>query len=110
MKRCDSDFGWATKRVAALCLFVTGCSFHTRPATEPVLAAASHSAMSVRIYELPQGEVPAPISITAGGLPLPVSRCYVSAYPYNRRWPGHQRTTDQREVAYFVRLAGRSGC
>ena len=66
----------------------------------------SPSASSMRIYRLPQGEVPAPISITAGGLPLPVSLCYVSACPYNRRWPGHQRTTDQREIAYFARLAG----
>jgi hypothetical protein len=60
----------------------------------------------MRIYKLPQGEVTVPISILAGGLPLPVSQCYVSAYPYNRRWPGHQRTTDQREVAYFARLEG----
>jgi hypothetical protein len=60
----------------------------------------------MRVYALPQGEAAAPVSITAGGQPLPVSTCYVSAYPYNRRWPGHQRTTDQREVAYFARLAG----
>lgn len=60
----------------------------------------------MKIYPLPDGEAAAPISLTAGGQPLPVSSCYVSAYPYNRRWPGHQRTTDQREVAYFARLAG----
>jgi len=60
----------------------------------------------MKIYALPQGETAAPITITAGGQPLPVSQCYVSAVPYNRRWPGHQRTTDQREVAYFARLAG----
>ncbi len=72
----------------------------------PSLAAASHSSLPLRIYPLPPGEVAAPISITAGGMPLPVSQCYVSAYPYNRRWPGHQRTTDQREVAYFGRLEG----
>ena len=97
---------WAVNRVVALCLFVTCCSLHAQPAPEPVLPAASHGTLSMRIYRLPQGEVAAPISITAGGLPLPVSLCYVSAYPYNRRWPGHQRTTDQREVAYFARLAG----
>lgn len=60
----------------------------------------------MRIYPLPQGETAAPISITADGVPLPVSLCYVSAYPYNRRWPGHQRTPDQREEAYFARLSG----
>lgn len=59
----------------------------------------------VKIYPLPEGETAAPITITANGQPLPVSLCYVSAYPYNRRWPGHQRTKDQREVAYFARLA-----
>jgi hypothetical protein len=87
-------------------LFVTYCSLQAQPVPEAVRSAASQSALSVRIYPLPQGEVSAPIAITAGGLPLPVSLCHVSAYPYNRRWPGHQRTTDQREVAYFARLAG----
>src|SRR5512142_1397334 len=72
--------GWAVKRVVALCLFVTCGSFHAQPATGSALPAASHSAISMRIYQLPQGEVPAPISLTAGGLPLPVSLCCVSAY------------------------------
>lgn len=61
-------------------------------------------APSARIYRLPEGEQAAPLTITANGLTLPVSRCHVSSYPYNRRWPGHQRTTDQREIAYFARL------
>ncbi len=68
------------------------------------LAAEQPDARTIRIYRLPQGETAAPVSITANGQPLPVSQCYVSAYPYNRRWPGHQRTTDQRELAYFARL------
>ena len=68
------------------------------------VAAIDKNPATIRIYQLPQGEMAAPISITAEGQPLPVSQCYVSAYPYNRRWPGHQRTTDQREVAYFARL------
>src|ERR1019366_6783730 len=123
MKRCGSGSGrrgeeqsppalgelinkcWALNRIAALCLFVIGCSLKAQPASEAALPAASHSASSMRIYQLPQGEVASPISITAGGLPLPVSLCYVSACPYNRRWPGHQRTIDQHEVAYFARLA-----
>src|ERR1035441_4887633 len=97
--------GWAVNGVAALWLFITSCSLHVQPAPESVLPTASRSAASMRIYQLPQGEVAAPISITAAGVPLPVSLCYVSACPFNRRWPGHQRTTDQREVAYFARLA-----
>lgn len=67
-------------------------------------SAGMLDAMAMRIYPLPDGETAAPLAITAGGLPLPVSQCYVSAYPYNRRWPGHQRATDQREIAYFARL------
>ena len=74
MKRCGSDFsrrgeeqshtalgelinkGWAVNRVAALCLFVICCSLKAQPASEAALPAASPSAMSMRIYQLPQGE------------------------------------------------------
>lgn len=125
MKRCDFDFcppqrggvqphtapgdpinrRWAVKWAAALGLIAACCSLHAAAPKESVPLPAKDNAGSLRIYPLPQGEVAAPISLTAGGLPLPVSQCYVSAYPYNRRWPGHQRTTDQREVAHFARLA-----
>lgn len=70
-------------------------------------AAAHPDNKSLKIYRLPEGEPAAPISITAEGMPLPVSQCYVSAYPFNRRWPGHQRTKDQSEPAYFARLEGK---
>jgi hypothetical protein len=106
MKRCGSDLKWTVKSLAAICLCLTGCIFHAQAASEPMRPLANDSPVSMRIYQLPQGEAPAPISLTAGGRLLPVSRCYVSAYPYNRRWPGHQRTTDQREEAYFARLSG----
>ncbi len=96
---------WAANKVAAWCLVAACCSLQTQAATESSLPSANPGAKSVRIYPLPTGEPAAPLSITADGLPLPVSLCQVSAYPYNRRWPGHQRTTDQREVAYFARLA-----
>ncbi len=95
------------KSAAALCLLVACGSLQAQPAPEPAAPAASPDAKSVKIYPLPQGEAAAPISITADGLPLPVSLCYVSAYPYNRRWPGHQRATDQRETAWFARLAAQ---
>lgn len=97
--------GSAVKEVAALCLLIACGPLPAQPAPESAPTTANQSAKSLRVYPLPQGEAAAPISIIAGGLPLPVSQCYVSAYPYNRRWPGHQRTTDQREVAYFARLA-----
>jgi hypothetical protein len=96
---------WAAEGVAALCLSFACCSLPAQTTPESTKQSANQNARSLRVYSLPRGEVAASVSITAGGLPLPVSQCYVSAYPYNRRWPGHQRTTDQREVAYFARLA-----
>ena len=90
--------GLRVTKLAALLLIAACGSLHAQPAT-------TSGSTSMKIYPLPQGEVAAPLSITANAQPLPVSLCYVSAYPYNRRWPGHQRTTDQREVAYFARLA-----
>ncbi len=44
-------------------------------------------------------------SVTVNGIAVPVLGCSVSAIPYNRRWPGHQRATDQTEPAFFVRFA-----
>jgi len=108
MKRNGCGSKWAVNAVvAALCVLFVGCSARTQQGME-TRPTPSHGGKSVRIYPLPKGEVTVSISITADGLPLPVSRCYVSAYPYNRRWPGHQRTTDQREEAYFARLAATS--
>ena len=61
--------------------------------------------MSIRTYSVPDGEKQSSdLKVYAGGIPLPVHEDYVSAVPYNRRWPGHQRTKDQRELAYFVRF------
>ncbi len=88
-------FGTSLKRLAMVCLLAACASLQAQPAP----------AAAIKVYSLPQGEPRAPLAITANGQPLPVSLCYVSAYPYNRRWPGHQRTPDQREVAYFARLA-----
>jgi len=99
-------FGFSLRTVAALGLLAACGALHAQPIPNTVSAPASPGpAASMKIYPLPEGESAAPISITADGQPLPVSLCYVSAYPYNRRWPGHQRATDQRETAYFARLA-----
>lgn len=60
----------------------------------------------VHIYPLPDTQRLSEVfRVSAGGERVPVSECFVSAVPYNRRWPGHQRSADQREAAYFVRLA-----
>ena len=57
----------------------------------------------IRVYETcEQGAEE--ISVTVGGKPAPVQKAYVSAYPINCRWPGHQRPEYQRDLSYFVRF------
>ncbi len=57
----------------------------------------------ISIYEPPKSEpVSKDMRMWAQGVAVPVLECYVSAYPFNRRWPGYQRSKDQAEVAYFV--------
>ena len=97
---------WSAKKFMFFYLIIASSFAHAELVPSTSLPTDSPETKSARIYQLPQGETAAPIAITAGGQFLPVSQCYVSAYPYNRRWPGHQRTTDQREIAYFARLAG----
>ena len=94
---------WYKKMLVAMCLFIACGALQAQSAPETATPTAA-SGIPIKIYPLPSGEEAAQITITADGQPLPVSLCYVSAYPYNRRWPGHQRTPDQREAAYFARL------
>ena len=51
---------------------------------------------------------PEPIStdfrLTVNSQEIPVYTCRISAYPFNRPWPGKQRDIDQTEVASFVSL------
>ena len=62
--------------------------------------------MSAHVYRVPAGEVLATnFVVTADNAPVPVHTALVSKVPYNRRWPGHQRTIDQAEEAYFVSFA-----
>lgn len=55
----------------------------------------------MKIYTLPENES-ADFTVTVNGIHAPVYECFVSKDPINRRWPGHQRETSQREKAYFV--------
>ena len=61
------------------------------------------TASDVRTPTVPQGE---PLcddyAVTVDGLDAPVWSCRVSAQPFNRIWPGYQRSLDQTELAGFA--------
>ena len=43
-------------------------------------------------------------SVKLNGQEIPVYTCRISKYPFNRDWPGVQRSTDQTELASFVNI------
>ena len=43
--------------------------------------------------------------VRVNGIAADLDTARVSAVPYNRRWPGHQRTEDQTELINFLSLA-----
>ena len=57
----------------------------------------------IRIPSIPDG---APVwdgfSCTLNGTPAAIHEARVSAYPYNRTWPGQQRPLEQTELAGFL--------
>ncbi len=63
--------------------------------------------MSIRFYPIQQQEaVPCEdYTVKINGQPVSLDAARVSAFPYNRRWPGHQRTLDQTSFAHFLSLA-----
>ncbi len=62
--------------------------------------------MSYRLYPVQQGCCSHDgYAAKINGRPVPLDTARVSAFPYNRRWPGHQRTPDQTEFANFLSLA-----
>ena len=42
--------------------------------------------------------------VFVGTREIPVYTCRISAYPFNRWWPGHQRSIDQSEEVSFINL------
>lgn len=62
--------------------------------------------MAVKIYELT--EVPYScknFDIKINGVDVTPDTARVSAMPFNRRWPGHQRSLEQTELVNFVSMA-----
>lgn len=63
----------------------------------------------MKIYTLKK-ETPTDFyEVTVNGKQAPVYTHFVSAYPINRRWPGHQREISQREKSYFVAFENDEG-
>lgn len=42
--------------------------------------------------------------VYVNGREIPVYTCRISAYPFNRVWPGHQRQIEQTEIVSYVNL------
>ncbi|MBR5867821.1 MAG: hypothetical protein IKZ21_00125, partial [Clostridia bacterium] len=61
-------------------------SFHLYPVTPTALSCGDYT-------------------VTVNGIPAPTDTARVSRVPFNRRWPGHQRSIDQTELVNFLSLA-----
>ena len=62
--------------------------------------------MSIQLYPVQQSDFAHDgYTVKMNGQPVPTDAARVSAVPYNRRWPGHQRTLDQTECINFLSLA-----
>ena len=62
--------------------------------------------MSYTVYPVIQAEPRCDdYRVTVNGTPVELNTARVSAMPFNRRWPGHQRQLDQTEAIQFLSLA-----
>ena len=62
--------------------------------------------MSVRFYPVQDCGISCEAyDVRVNGVPVRLDAARVSAFPYNRRWPGHQRTADQTECVNFLTMA-----
>ena len=58
-----------------------------------------------RVYSISLGEAQSSQwRVQVDGADAPVRMARVSAYPINRRWPGHQRSVEETEIAGFVQF------
>lgn len=60
--------------------------------------------MSIRFYPVKTPATEGGYTISVNGMTVPTDTARVSAMPYNRRWPGHQRSLDQTEVIQFLSM------
>ena len=62
--------------------------------------------MSYRLYDItPKGDEYTSYSVKINGREVKLDHARVSAVPFNRRWPGHQRQIEQTEQVNFLQLA-----
>lgn len=59
--------------------------------------------MSIHFYPVTPTDVRCEdYHVKVNGVPVSLNTARVSAYPINRRWPGHQRSQDQSELINFL--------
>lgn len=62
--------------------------------------------MSIRVNPvIPTESTLADYEVQINGSPVALDTARVSAVPFNRRWPGHQRGLEQTELIHFLSLA-----
>ena len=68
-----------------------------------LFAAACRANAETVVPAAPDSEAIYPdFEVWVDGKPTPVWQCRVSAIPFNRIWPGYQRSLDQTELAGFA--------
>lgn len=59
--------------------------------------------MGAHIYPVTESEMKnSTYDVKVNGTPVKTNAARVSAYPFNRRWPGHQRQIEQTEIISFL--------
>ena len=62
--------------------------------------------MAIHIYPVTKTDIDCKdYTVKLNGHALPLNTARVSAYPFNRRWPGHQRQIEQTELVNFLSFA-----
>jgi len=61
--------------------------------------------MSYNIYPVTENKLKYDgYRVKVNGIDVELNTARVSAVPFNRRWPGHQRSIDQTELIHFLSL------